>query len=129
MNDINGNKIEHPSYLKLNTGDVVFTVLGKDKISFYGEKLGKIEILNEENINKYKITLLDRVQIKSNEKIFHEFQSVSKSISSLGGIVQNDITADKDLITEWENILDEAILHLKKLKIETKNYISNNSKS
>jgi len=124
MNDINGKEIKHPAYLKLNNDDVVFTVSGKNGISFYGEKLGKIEVLNEDNINKYGIYILDRVNIKSNEKLFHEFQSVAKSVSSLGGIVQNDIDADKDLITEWETILDEAVTHLKKLKMETKNYIS-----
>lgn len=124
MNDINGKEIKHPAYLKLNTGDTVFTVSGSNGISFYGENLGKIESLNEDNISKYGITVLDRINIKANEKLFYEFQAVAKTISSLGGIVQNDIDADMEVLDEWETILDEAVSHLKKIKIETKNYIT-----
>lgn len=124
MKDIKGKDIEYPAYLKLDNGDVVFTVKSKDGYSFFGEKLNRIEILNEENINKYKMEVLDRISIKSNEKLFYEYQAVSKTIASLGGIVQNDYTADKDVITEWENILNDSIDYLKKLKMETKKYIS-----
>ena len=124
MNDIKDKEIKHPAYLKLNTGDKVFTVKGKNGISFYGEKLGKIELLTEDNIQKYGIENLDRINIKSNEELFMEFQSIAKSVSSLGGIVQIDIEADREVILEWENILDEAVTHLKKLKMDTKNYIS-----
>jgi len=124
MNDINGKEINHPAFLKLNTGDTVFTVKGKNGLSFYGEKLGKIEVLNEENIEKHGISILDRIKIAANEEIFYEFQSVAKAISSLGGIVQNDIDINREVVDEWETILDEAVDHLKKLKIDTKNYIT-----
>lgn len=127
MNDINGKEIKHPTFLKLNTGDTVFTVTGKSGVSFYGEKLGKIEVLSEENVQKYGVEVLERINIKANEELFYEFQSVAKSISSLGGIVQNDIDANQEVLDEWETILDEAVTHLKKLKMDTKNYISKES--
>jgi len=124
MKDINNNEIVHPAFLVLNTGDKVFTVSGKKGISFFSEKLAKIVRLDDNSIKEYNIAILDKVSIKKNEELYYEFQAISKTVSSLGSIVQSDIQAEKSLINEYDTILDECIESLKHIKIKVKNHIT-----
>lgn len=124
MKDINDKEIVHPAYLKLNQKDVAFTVKTKTGLSFFSESTNKIVELNEDSIKEYKVEALNRINIKANEELFHEYHAISKSLASLAGIVQNDMDADLDLLKEWETIFDECVTALKELKIKTKNYIT-----
>lgn len=59
------------------------------------------------------------MQIKSDRKLFEEWAQLGAAISSLGAIVQNDITAERAQFAEWKQSVAQLEQRLYQLRMRT----------
>ena len=122
MQDIFGKELKDGDRVSFEGTDKTVEISVRQDKFFLFNMETTIE-LTPELIQKIKVKKLELYVVKNSEDLFYQIRSIADRLKTLSGIVQNNMTIDSEVVTEWEEIYNNNIKDIQNWHQAVKDHI------